>query len=64
VHGVPFQGILDTARDQHVDLIIMGTHGRTRAHEMLIGSVAQQVVPRAPCPILLLPRHAEELWWY
>ena len=64
VHGVPSQGILDTARDQHVDLIIMGTHGRTRAHQMLIGSVAQQVVPRAPCPILLLPRHADEIMIY
>ena len=64
VHGVPSQGILDTARDQHVDLIIMGTHGRTRAHQMLIGSVAQQVVPRASCPILLLPRHADEVMMY
>jgi nucleotide-binding universal stress UspA family protein len=64
VHGVPSQGILDTARDQHVDLIIMGTHGRTRAHQMLIGSVAQQVVPRAPCPILLLPRPADEIMMY
>ena len=64
VHGVPFQGILDTARDQHVDLIIMGTHGRTRAHQLLMGSVAQQVVPQAPCPILLLPRHAEGNWRY
>ena len=64
VHGVPSQGILDTARDQHVDLIIMGTHGRTRAHQMLIGSVAQQVVPGAPCPILLLPRHGDEIWRY
>jgi nucleotide-binding universal stress UspA family protein len=64
VHGMPPQGILDTARDQHVDLIIMGTHGRTRAHQMLIGSVAQQVVPRAACPILLLPRHADEIMMY
>jgi nucleotide-binding universal stress UspA family protein len=64
VHGVPSQGILDTARDQHVDLIIMGTHGRTRAHQMLIGSVAQQVVPRASCPILLLPTHADEIMMY
>ena len=37
VHGVPSQGILDTARDQHVDLIIMGTHGRTRAHQVVVG---------------------------
>src|SRR5262245_55278502 len=28
VHGIPFQSIIDTARDQNVDLIVMGTHGR------------------------------------
>jgi universal stress protein A len=53
VHGVPFQRIIDTARDQHIDLIIMGTHGRTGLHHVLVGSVAEKVVRLAPCPVLV-----------
>jgi hypothetical protein len=40
------------ARDQHVDLIVMGTHGRTGMHHLLMGSVAE-VVRLAPCPVLV-----------
>jgi universal stress protein A len=52
-HGVPFQTIVDIARDQHVDLIVMGTHGRTGVHHLLMGSVAEKVVRLAPCPVLV-----------
>jgi universal stress protein A len=52
-HGVPFQGIVDTARQQHVDLIVMGTHGRTGLRHVLVGSVAEKVVRLAPCPVLV-----------
>jgi universal stress protein A len=52
VHGVPFQEILETAKNQQVDLIIMGTHGRTGLHHMLLGSVTEKVVRLAPCPVL------------
>lgn len=52
-HGVPFQTIVDMARDQHVDLIVMGTHGRTGVHHLLLGSVAEKVVRLAPCPVLV-----------
>ena len=52
-HGVPFQTIVDMARDQHVDLIVMGTHGRTGVHHLLMGSVAEKVVRLAPCPVLV-----------
>jgi nucleotide-binding universal stress UspA family protein len=51
--GVPFQTIIDTARDQGVDLIIMGTHGRTGLTHVLMGSVAEKVVRLAPCPVLI-----------
>jgi nucleotide-binding universal stress UspA family protein len=54
VHGVPFQGIIDTAKEQGVDLIIMGTHGRTGLPHVLMGSVAENVVRLAPCPVLVL----------
>jgi universal stress protein A len=52
VHGVPFQEILETAKSQQVDLIIMGTHGRTGLHHMLLGSVTEKVVRLAPGPVL------------
>jgi nucleotide-binding universal stress UspA family protein len=54
VHGVPFHVIIDTARTAHVDLIIMGTHGRTGLPHVLLGSVADRVVRLAPCPVLVV----------
>ena len=51
--GSPFQGIVDTARDQHVDLIVMGTQGRTGLAHVFLGSVAEKVVRLAPCPVLV-----------
>jgi len=53
VHGVPFEHIMTVAREQQVDLIIMGTHGRTGLKHVLIGSVAERVVRLAPCPVLV-----------
>jgi nucleotide-binding universal stress UspA family protein len=53
VPGVPFQSIVDTARDQHVDLIVMGTHGHTGLAHAFLGSVAEKVVRLAPCPVLV-----------
>jgi len=35
-------------------LIVMGTHGRTGLRHLLMGSVAEQVVRKAPCPVLTL----------
>lgn len=54
VHGVPFQVILETARTDKIDLIIMGTHGRTGLRHVLLGSVAERVVRLAPCPVLVV----------
>jgi universal stress protein A len=53
IHGVPFQTIIDTAKGKDVDLIIMGTHGRTGLTHALMGSVAEKVVRLAPCPVLV-----------
>jgi nucleotide-binding universal stress UspA family protein len=53
VHGVPFQAIIDTAKALQVNLIIMGTHGRTGLSHVLLGSVAEKVVRLAPCPVLV-----------
>lgn len=53
VHGVPFQAIIETAESRDVDLIIMGTHGRTGLTHVLMGSVSEKVVRLAPCPVLV-----------
>jgi nucleotide-binding universal stress UspA family protein len=53
VHGVPFQEILNTAKARQVDLIIMGTHGRTGLSHVFLGSVVEKVVRLAPCPVLV-----------
>ncbi len=50
--GVPFEDVILTARELAVDLIVMGTHGRTAIPHLLIGSVAEKVVRHAPCPVL------------
>lgn len=52
--GVPAEEIVRYAEIAEVDLIIMGTHGRTGFAHALMGSVAEQVVRTAPCPVLLV----------
>jgi nucleotide-binding universal stress UspA family protein len=44
--------IVDLAKKDGHDLIVMGTHGRTGASHVLLGSIAEKVVRRAPCPVL------------
>ena len=46
--------ILRTAQEQDADLIVMGTHGRTGLCHTLLGSVAEAVMHRAPCPVLMI----------
>jgi len=50
--GHPFVEILSYAAEHKVDLIVMGTHGRGPVAHMLLGSVAERVVRKAPCPVL------------
>jgi universal stress protein A len=45
-------GIVEYAKDQKVDLVIVGTHGRSGVKQFLMGSVAERVVRTAPCPVL------------
>ena len=45
-------GILHYAKKHDIDLIVMGTHGHQGVRRMLLGSVAEEVVRRAPCPVL------------
>jgi nucleotide-binding universal stress UspA family protein len=51
--GSPWHEIVELARRDHaIDLIVMGTHGYTGLKHLLLGSVAEQVVRHAPCPVL------------
>jgi universal stress protein A len=53
--GTPYKAIVDAAVAESVDLIAMSTHGRTGLAHMLIGSVTERVLRRAPCPVLAVP---------
>ena len=50
--GAPFVEIVRYARENDVDLIVIGTHGQTGIVHMLMGSVAEKVVRKAPCAVL------------
>jgi nucleotide-binding universal stress UspA family protein len=56
--GTAFYEIIRMAREADADLIILGTHGRTGLKHVLMGSVAEKVVRKAPCPVLTV-RHPE-----
>ena len=55
----PADEITDYARDASIELIVIGTHGRTGVSHLLVGSVAERVVRTAPCPVLTVryPEH-------
>ena len=52
VEGVPRSEILAYIEDAGMDLVVMGTHGRTGLDHYLIGSVAEKVVRRSPVPVV------------
>jgi|MudIll2142460700_1097286.scaffolds.fasta_scaffold731390_1 nucleotide-binding universal stress UspA family protein len=54
ITGDPATAIAQLAQEEGVELIVMGTHGRTGLMRLLMGSVAEAVVRRAPCPVLTL----------
>ena len=56
--GRPFLEIIHYAKENQIDLIIIATHGRGALASMLLGSVAEKVVRKAPCPVLTV-RHTD-----
>ena len=57
--GYPAEEILKAAETHHADMIVMGTHGRTGIDRIIFGSVAENVVKAAACPVLTVkPRDA------
>jgi len=53
--GLPGPEIVRYATREAIDLIVVGTHGRTGVTRALIGSVAERVIRTAPCPVLTVP---------
>jgi universal stress protein A len=52
--GSPVEAIVDYARDQNIELVVIATHGRTGLSHVLLGSVAERIVREAPCPVLTI----------
>ena len=50
--STPRTAIIEAVEDGDYDLVVMGTHGRTGVVHALLGSVAEQVVQHASCPVL------------
>uniref|UniRef100_UPI00387E9FE4 universal stress protein n=1 Tax=Haloarcula regularis TaxID=3033392 RepID=UPI00387E9FE4 len=59
---MPYQAIQAYVEDNDVDLVVMGTHGRTGLERYLLGSVTEKLVRTAPVPVLTVraPEEAEE----
>ena len=56
VQGIPVVEIISTAKRNDVDMIVLGSHGRTGITHMMMGSVSEKVVRKAPCPVLTVRR--------
>ena len=59
--GSPAEDLVKYAKENAIDLVVMGTHGRTGLTRLLMGSVAEAVVRRSPCPVLTIKQPEEEL---
>ena len=53
--GAAWNNIVEKAKREGIEMIVMSTHGRTGLDHLLMGSVAEKVVARAPCPVLVIP---------
>ncbi|MBN2231440.1 MAG: universal stress protein [Deltaproteobacteria bacterium] len=51
-HGIPYEEIVNYAKEIDADMIVMATHGHSGLSHILLGSVAEKVVRHAPCPVL------------
>ncbi|HTK31258.1 MAG TPA: universal stress protein [Candidatus Saccharimonadaceae bacterium] len=54
MRGDPRAALIDTARLEHVDMIVVGSHGRTGMTKLIMGSVANHVVTHASCDVLVV----------
>jgi nucleotide-binding universal stress UspA family protein len=54
VEGIAAAEILRVARERHCDLLVVGSHGRSGLGRVLMGSVAEEVSRKSPCPVLIV----------
>ena len=59
--GVAVLEIVDYVRTERIDLVVMGTHGRGGLEHILIGSVAEKVIRKSPCPVLTIRPAGKQL---
>ncbi len=60
IKGIPSDEIVRLGGELPADLIVIGTHGHTGVSHLLLGSVAEKVVRRAPCPVLSVQREEHD----
>ncbi len=58
--GIPFAEIISTAKEKDIDMVVIGSHGRTGLSHMMLGSVSEKVVRKAPCPVLTVRQPGHE----
>lgn len=58
--GEPYEEIIEKAKNEKVDLIVIGNRGFSKIKRFFLGSVAQRVISEAPCPVLVIHAEAEE----
>ncbi len=56
--GHPETEIVNAAKKDNVDLIVLGSHGRTGITHVVLGSVAERVAQKAPCPVLIVKKQS------
>jgi nucleotide-binding universal stress UspA family protein len=54
IDGLPWQRIIEVAREKNIDLIVAGNGGRSGLARVLMGSTAERIVRHAPCPVLVV----------
>jgi nucleotide-binding universal stress UspA family protein len=52
--GKPYEAIVDTAKERNIDLIVVGSHGKTGFEKLLMGSVTERVIGLSPCAVLVV----------
>lgn len=57
VHGVTVETILQEASDVDADMIVVGSHGKSAMHQLLLGSISKGVMRKSSLPVLVIPTH-------
>jgi nucleotide-binding universal stress UspA family protein len=60
--GIPYEEIINFAEQEKIDMIVIGTYGRSGLDRFIFGSTAERVVRKAPCPVVTvrLPEHRKK----